>query len=118
MAGCAKCGSKVLIDQARIIDHGDTSEQDLAVTVYRHPLALFFKGGVSRPLHAKVCCSCGYTELYVQNPLGLVQAVQEADESTRGLPQNPAAPWYWQCATCRRMNAPSSKECMDCSAPR
>ena len=26
--------------------------------------------------------------------------------------------WYWTCGRCRRWNAPSSRECMRCSAPR
>ena len=33
-------------------------------------------------------------------------------------PKPPAYPWYWQCPKCSRLNAPSSKECMACSAPR
>jgi hypothetical protein len=119
MAGCAKCGSDVLIDHARVIYHGHlNSAQDLAVTVYRNPGAAFFREGVSGPLHATVCGSCGYTELYVTNSGELVEAFNEGEKARKEHPETFKDPWYWRCTKCRRINAPSSKECMGCSTSR
>lgn len=119
MAGCVKCGSAVLIDHARIIDRGDGNwEHDLSVKVYKNPFALLFRGGVSGPLEAIVCGACGYTELYVQNPRELVEAVREAEDLRKQQPPAGTGPWYWKCPKCRRTNAPSSKECVDCSTSR
>ncbi|HLY73084.1 MAG TPA: hypothetical protein VKU80_03110 [Planctomycetota bacterium] len=119
MAGCSKCGSNVLIHHARIIDHGAHNwEQDLSVKVYTAPFGLLFRGGVSGPLEATVCGACGFTELYVLNPRELVKAVEESEKVRREQPPREPGPWYWRCSNCHRMNAPSSKSCMDCSTSR
>ncbi|HLY09411.1 MAG TPA: Ran-binding zinc finger domain-containing protein [Planctomycetota bacterium] len=30
----------------------------------------------------------------------------------------PSGAWYWTCSSCARLNAPSSKHCLNCSAER
>ena len=70
---CPKCGSKECVPDARVIDRGDYNGDagDLLVGVYRRPSAMLLKGKVTATLHAKVCASCGFTELYASNPQAL-----------------------------------------------
>jgi len=69
---CAKCGSKDLIEDAKVIDHGHHSSQtDLSLGVYRKPQAFLFKGQVTTPVSAWVCVSCGFVELYADHPANL-----------------------------------------------
>jgi ribosomal protein S27AE len=73
---CPKCSSSVVIEGGRIFDHFQGAvKSDLAVTVYERPEAWLFKGAVATSLRAWVCGSCGYTELYVENPKTLVDAL-------------------------------------------
>ena len=70
---CVKCGSNRFIDKVRLMDQDGTyGEDDLAVTVYRKPDAMVFKGAVSHPVRPRVCGECGYLELYVEDPVGLL----------------------------------------------
>jgi predicted nucleic-acid-binding Zn-ribbon protein len=81
MTTCPKCRSTDIIDEARIIDHGDHhSRRDLAATVFKKPGAFIFKGAVSRPLTARVCASCGFVEFYVSDPKALHQAARERED--------------------------------------
>ena len=118
MAGCAKCGSQVLVDDVRIADRNESFDTDLSVRVERNPQALIFTEELYAPFRATMCASCGYTELYVIHPKAVVEAVQKAQNVLGKGARNPGAPWYWECPTCRRWNSPSSTSCMGCSAPR
>ena len=73
---CAKCGSRDVIADAKVIDHTHHSSQtDLSLGIYRKPQALIFKGQVRTTVSAWVCASCGFIELYADNPDSLkVQA--------------------------------------------
>lgn len=91
MSGCAKCGFEVLIHDVRVIAHGNgKGEQDLSLQVYRNPGALIFKRGVSGPLHATVCGSCGFAEFYVANPKELLNVAKETNPALGQQPPNPA----------------------------
>src|SRR2546422_3514686 len=62
---CLKCGSKRVIESARIIDRGDSGCQyDFSVVVYKKPSAILFKEGCYGAMRASICGNCGYTELY------------------------------------------------------
>lgn len=66
---CPKCKSTQVIKRARIADRGHgNATTDLCVELYENPDAMIFKGTRRVPLRAWVCGSCGYTELYVDNP--------------------------------------------------
>ena len=84
MGICAKCSSKDLIDEAQIVDHGDmNAEYELGVKVYRDPGAFVMKGKMKQRVLARVCGSCGYLELYAENPRELLGAAKEARERLR-----------------------------------
>ena len=73
VSDCVKCGSSRFIEKVRLMDQaGSHGEDDLAVTVYRNPDAMLFKGAVSHPVRPRVCAECGYLELYVEDPVGLL----------------------------------------------
>ena len=66
---CARCGSRDVIEDAKVIDHTHHSSQtDLSLGTYRNPQALIFKGQVRTTVSAWVCASCGFIELYADNP--------------------------------------------------
>jgi hypothetical protein len=54
---------------------------DLQVEVQRRPNAVLFKRPERVDLTARVCCACGYTELYVDAPRALYTAYLQADSS-------------------------------------
>jgi predicted nucleic-acid-binding Zn-ribbon protein len=76
---CPKCGSKDCVPGARVFDPG--SYRDLLVGVDRRPSAMLLKGKVITSLFAKVCGSCGFTELYARNPQAIHAAWLEAKRS-------------------------------------
>jgi len=82
MGACMKCGSAELLDEAQIIDSGHHGvENDLTARVYRNPGAFFLQGKVTGRVLSRVCGSCGFVELYVENPAAFLAAAKEA----RGL---------------------------------
>jgi predicted nucleic-acid-binding Zn-ribbon protein len=76
-SGCLKCGSKEVLENSDVLDRTDLNPaRALTVTVPRDPAAPA-KGSVSAALRAKVCCACGFTELYAENPQMLLNAVKQ-----------------------------------------
>ena len=73
---CAKCSSSRLIDGVRILDSGQASRGDLTAAVYKKPAALIFKGEVTSKLVGRVCGSCGYVELYAEDPAALLDVAR------------------------------------------
>jgi predicted nucleic-acid-binding Zn-ribbon protein len=64
---CRQCGStERIIPHARISGNPQQTV-DLSIVVDTHPEALLFKETIRAPVVAKVCCDCGYVELYVVN---------------------------------------------------
>jgi hypothetical protein len=75
---CARCGSPHVIPDAQIYDQGQYSNHDLQVVVAREPDALIFKQHVFGRLRARVCGTCGHTELHTHNHAALYQVYQQA----------------------------------------
>ena len=77
---CPRCNSDEVIPRARVAERGDDNMRyDLQVEVQRRPNALLFKRPERVDLTARVCCACGYTELYVDAPRALYAAYLQAD---------------------------------------
>ena len=70
---CPKCHSGRVMTGLRVADWGEGNwTGDLSLEVDERPEALIFKGTHKYPLTASVCGDCGFTELYVRNPAGLL----------------------------------------------
>ena len=79
---CPRCSSDEVIPRARVAERGDDNMRyDLQVEVQRRPNAMLFKRPERVDLTARVCCACGYTELYVDAPRALYTAYLQADSS-------------------------------------
>lgn len=76
---CGKCGSDTIIPRARVPERGEGNwTHELQVQVDSKPHAMLFKGAFRSPVYARVCCGCGYTELYAEYTSGLWEAYQES----------------------------------------
>ena len=79
---CSRCSSHEVIARVRVAERGDDNRRfDLQVEVQRRPNAILFKRPERADLSARVCCACGYTELYVDAPRALYTAYLQADSS-------------------------------------
>jgi|SRR6185295_248897 predicted nucleic-acid-binding Zn-ribbon protein len=79
MAVCVKCASKDIIDEAEIIDTGQYSyESTLSARIYRNPGGFVFPGRVNSTILSRICGSCGYVELYLQNPRAFLEVAKGA----------------------------------------
>lgn len=80
---CAKCGAEV-IQGATVVD---TKQLDgsLHVGVASNPDALMFKKTTYSAVHAYICSTCGYTELYADDPRELSRASENAKSKASGL---------------------------------
>ena len=68
---CPKCGNADAIDDASVVAHGAPSQHMLMLVTWRRPHALIFKSPKRTPVSAWVCPSCGYIELYANQPSGI-----------------------------------------------
>ncbi|MBM3290115.1 MAG: hypothetical protein FJY92_08195 [Candidatus Hydrogenedentes bacterium] len=69
---CPKCGSTELLIGAELSDRGESNIRHPAtVRVYEKPEALIFKGAHDADVTADVCMTCGFMELYVNDPAKL-----------------------------------------------
>jgi predicted nucleic-acid-binding Zn-ribbon protein len=76
---CPKCQGNESVPDVKIIDHAHLNQPlDLSATIYLKPDAMIFKTPISRPLEARVCAACGYTEFYVDNPQALLEWSRKA----------------------------------------
>jgi hypothetical protein len=63
---CAKCGStERVIPRVKVADVTHGAVVNLHLSQDTHPEALLFKGTVTPPIWAKVCCDCGHVELFI-----------------------------------------------------
>ncbi|MEQ8210187.1 MAG: hypothetical protein RH917_10180 [Lacipirellulaceae bacterium] len=83
---CAKCHDQNMLEGVRVVDR--TLEEcwlsaasDLKVEVETNPTARIFKGVVGFSLKANVCGTCGYTELFVTEPMELGRAYSRSVQS-------------------------------------
>ncbi len=75
---CARCGSDQIVEDAKVEDH-ITADRRVSLEVmigYRKASALLPEKPQRFPLSARICGSCGFTELYVEDPEKLWTAAQ------------------------------------------
>ncbi len=66
---CPKCGCADVIADAKAVDRGDESfEHDMKIATFGNPGALIFKQKKETSMSAWVCASCGFVELYADEP--------------------------------------------------
>ncbi len=76
---CPKCNSADVIPQVAIPDQFELGmASDLSLKMSENPDAFLFKGTKSSTLRAYVCGSCGYSELYLDDPRVLWEAYQKS----------------------------------------
>jgi predicted nucleic-acid-binding Zn-ribbon protein len=61
---CPKCGGTDLIADAMVIGRG----YEITIAKFQKPDALIFKGKESTTVSAWMCSTCGYIELYANDP--------------------------------------------------
>ena len=81
---CTKCNSDHMIDGAYI---ADAQGPRVVVGVESHPDRGRLTRSVSTQVHASVCGSCGFVELWANRPIELYDAYQRV-EMTRGAAPN------------------------------
>ena len=82
---CPKCQSPRLMTGVRVADRGEGNwTGELALEVDERPEAFIFKGTHKYPTTATVCGDCGFTELYVRNPAGLLRLYEAQRREARG----------------------------------
>jgi predicted nucleic-acid-binding Zn-ribbon protein len=74
---CAKCNSDQMMDGAYAADAQGTR---IVVGVERHPDRGRLTRSVSTQVHVSVCGSCGYVELWANQPGELYDAYRRAEE--------------------------------------
>lgn len=79
MTRCGQCQSDRIVPDLRIFDQQGHYIR-LAVSVDEHPDALIFKGAHPAQLHARLCGSCGFVELYVENAAELYEVYTAAQQ--------------------------------------
>jgi predicted nucleic-acid-binding Zn-ribbon protein len=73
---CSKCTSNHMMDGAFF---ADSSDQRIVVGVDRHPDVGPLARSASTQVHASVCGSCGYVELYANQPTELYEVYCAAE---------------------------------------
>ncbi len=80
---CPKCTSDQMIDGSYVADAGGAR---VIVGVERHPDHGRLAHTASTLIHASVCGSCGFVELYANRPDELYAAYQQAERTSRPAP--------------------------------
>jgi hypothetical protein len=79
---CPRCSADEVLPRVRVVERGeDGARHDLQVEVQRRPNALLFKRPERANVTARVCCACGYAELYVDAPGALYTAHLQAESN-------------------------------------
>ena len=72
---CPKCASTDIIADAYALDRSAQGNNvQMVVATFRNPDALLFKGRHETGVSACVCATCGFIELYADDPALLKQA--------------------------------------------
>lgn len=82
---CPKCNSDQMIDGGYV---ADAQGPRVVVGVERHPDHGPLARGASTMIHASVCGSCGFVELYANRPDELYDAYQQADRAAHSHPSS------------------------------
>lgn len=85
MEKCGKCGSTAVVPRAMVADRNQNAENDLKLRVDAQPSAIMFKQAARSAIHASVCSSCGYVELYADDPKALYDAYLAAQQNSPGI---------------------------------
>lgn len=76
---CPKCSATTIMPNVYIPTHGHyNAVQGLAIEIDNNPNAILLHAPQRYLLRAWVCGTCGYMELYVDDPRRLYKAYQEA----------------------------------------
>ena len=72
---CSKCGSTKMVPRARVLDRSDHGVVggNVRVGVERRPHKLFTRQKKA-DVYARVCGECGFTELFVDDPVTIYDA--------------------------------------------
>ncbi len=66
---CPKCGSGDIIADAKVVDRASGgAHTDMTVATFGKPEALIFKQKTDTVVSAWICSSCGFVELYADDP--------------------------------------------------
>ncbi|HIN51740.1 MAG: hypothetical protein MK486_01760 [Gemmatimonadetes bacterium] len=76
---CSKCASDQMMDGAYFADPGG---QRVVVGIDRHPHVGPLARSASTQVHARLCGSCGFVELYANQPAELYEAYCNAGRAT------------------------------------
>ena len=76
---CSKCASDQMMDGAYFADPGG---QRVVVGIDRHPRVGPLARSASTQVHARLCGSCGFVELYANQPAKLYEAYCNAGRAT------------------------------------
>ena len=82
---CGKCNSDHMLDGAYVADAQGTR---VVVGVESHPERGRLTRTVSTQIHASVCGSCGFVELWANRPGELYEAYQRVEQG-RGASRSP-----------------------------
>ena len=75
---CPKCGSNEILPDVPVVSSVDNvSAVPVSALAYNKPDAWIFKGPVSHRFVARICGACGFAEIYVENPKGLVVTINQ-----------------------------------------
>ena len=75
---CPKCGSNEILPDVPVVSSVDNvSAVPVSALAYNKPDAWIFKGPVSHRFVARICGACGFAEIYVENPKGLVATINQ-----------------------------------------
>lgn len=80
---CTKCNSELMVDGAYI---ADAQGPRVVVGVEHHPDKGRLTRAVSTQIHASVCGSCGYVELWADRPAELYDAYQRVERPHTDAP--------------------------------
>jgi predicted nucleic-acid-binding Zn-ribbon protein len=81
-AACPKCGSSQQVPDVPVVASVDRfTSTPVSALVYANPDAQLLKGLRAHRILARICGNCGFAELYVEDPKGLLATSQgsEAD---------------------------------------
>ena len=78
---CSKCNSDQMIDGAYV---ADAQGPRVVVGVEHHPDRGRLTHVVNTQVHASICGSCGFVELYANRPAELFDAYHSAAETRHG----------------------------------
>lgn len=75
---CSVCGSNKIIPKVNLVERGHNhSKNNLSIEIEGDPNALFFKETTKEPIKAKVCCSCGKIDLFIEETEDLWETYQK-----------------------------------------